>query len=174
MPIARGFTPVTTFIKTFIRAARIRSQGWLKLFCVLSIFAGAPSTAESPTDEPVKGAMQALDNFMIAFNARDIDAWAATLNYPHVRFASGSVAVFENAAQFSDRKVFKGLASTGWDHSHWLERDVVLKSADKVHIATVFQRFSKDNVGIGVYESLYIVTRENGRWGIKARSSLAP
>jgi hypothetical protein len=39
--------------------------------------------------QSINEAMQALDVFMVAFNARDPDAWAASLNYPHVRFASG-------------------------------------------------------------------------------------
>lgn len=37
---------------------------------------------------------------MATFNRRDPVAWAATLNYPHVRFASGNVTVWENAEDF--------------------------------------------------------------------------
>ena len=36
----------------------------------------------------IDNAMSALDMFMEAFNSRDMKAWAGTLNYPHVRFAS--------------------------------------------------------------------------------------
>ena len=133
------------------------------------------SPAWSAADEAAnREAMAVLDAFMEAFNAREMEAFAATLNYPHVRFASGTVAVYENAADFSDRHLFEQLVATGWDHSHWLERRVVMSSPDKVHINTVFQRFNADNQPIGRYESLYIVTRQDGRWGIQARSSLAP
>ena len=34
--------------------------------------------------EAIAGAMAALDEFMLTFNSRDMEAWAATLNYPHV------------------------------------------------------------------------------------------
>ncbi len=125
-------------------------------------------------DAANEAAMEVLDAFMRAFNARDVEAWAATLNYPHVRFASGTVSVYEDAEAFGDRDVFAMLARTGWDHSHWLTRDIVLSAPDKVHINTRFTRFNADNAPIGTYESLYIVTRVDGRWGIQARSSLAP
>jgi hypothetical protein len=122
----------------------------------------------------VSSAMEALDEYMQHFNAKKPTAWAATLNYPHVRFASGGVTVWQNQSEFSDTLAFEQLAKIGWDHSHWLERKVTLASKDKVHITTVFQRFNRDNQPIGTYQSLYIVTKVNGHWGTQARSSLAP
>ena len=119
-------------------------------------------------------AMSALDEFMEAFNSRDMKAWAATLNYPHVRFASGAVTVWMNAEEFERGATFDRLPRTGWDHSSWLARDVSLVSPGKVHVNTVFQRFNDKNEPIGTYESLYIVTLVDGHWGTQARSSLAP
>jgi hypothetical protein len=133
------------------------------------------SADEDPEiSEAVDGAMQAMDEFMLGFNARDMDSWAASLNYPHVRFASGSVTVWNTAEEFKQVSPFADLGNSGWDHSHWLTRDVTLVSAGKVHIATEFQRFNKENQVIGTYESLYIVTKVAGHWGAQARSSLAP
>ena len=56
---------------------------------------GPVSSAQNSAevDAAIEQAMQALDEFMLAFNRRDPEAWAATLNYPHVRFASGNVTV---------------------------------------------------------------------------------
>jgi len=122
----------------------------------------------------VAAAQQTLDRFMVAFNRRDMSAWAQTLNYPHVRFASGGVTVWATVAEFVAREPFAQLQATGWDHSHWQARDVVLASPAKVHLATKFQRYNAANEVIGTYESLYIVTKVNGAWGIQARSSLAP
>ncbi len=122
----------------------------------------------------VAAAKATLDEFMLAFNARDMGRWAQTLHYPHVRFASGSVKVWDSAAEFNQRAPFKALVATGWDHSHWLSRDVVLASPNKVHLATRFARYNNANEVIGIYESLYIVTKQGKRWGIQARSSLAP
>lgn len=132
------------------------------------------SPTASASSEAIDSAMAVLDDFMSQFNQRDINGWAATLNYPHVRFASGEVKVWNTHDDFAATPPFAALARIGWDHSHWLSREVVLASSRKVHIATVFQRFDANNQSIGVYESLYIVTKQDGRWGIQARSSLAP
>ena len=122
----------------------------------------------------IDNAMSALDMFMEAFNSRDMKAWAGTLNYPHVRFASEAVTVWMNAEEFERGATFDRLPRTGWDHSSWLARDVSLVSPGKVHVNTVFQRFNDKNEPIGTYESLYIVTLVDGHWGTQARSSLAP
>ncbi len=135
------------------------------------LLVAAPLWADEAYEDEALGV---LDEFMRSFNARDMTAWAETLHFPHVRFASGQVAVYESAEVFAARNVFAQLAATGWDHSHWLRREVVLSSPEKVHFATTFQRFNVDNEPIGTYESLYIVTRIDGEWGIQARSSLAP
>lgn len=138
-----------------------------------SLFAQVATTDEQA--QAIAGAMGALDDFMRTFNNRDMPAWAATLNYPHVRFASGTVTVWQSAEEFARQSTFANLAAIGWDHSHWLSREAVLVSAGKVHINTVFQRFNSQNESIGTYESLYIVTRDaQGKWGTQARSSLAP
>ncbi len=140
-------------------------------FSVLSVGAAAQTATE---EEAIAGAMAAMEAFMLGFNARDPEAWAASLNYPHVRFASGTVTVWDSAEEFSQTRAFETLPESGWDHSHWLTRDVVLVSSAKVHIATVFQRFNGDNEVLATYESLYIVTKVDGHWGTQARSSLAP
>lgn len=141
---------------------------------VLYLFGTPVSAQDQATEDAIAGAMAALDEFMLHFNRRDMDAWAQTLNYPHVRFASGTVTVWNSAEEFAQGETFTRLPQTGWDHSHWLSRDVVMASAGKVHIQTVFQRFNSDNEIIGTYESMYIVTLKDGHWGSQARSSLAP
>ena len=146
------------------------------LFCFIFLVASLASSAQysSETEEAITAAMGAMDAFMLAFNARDPHGWAASLNYPHVRFASGSVTVWETAEEFADTQAFERLPNTGWDHSHWLTREVSLASPNKVHINTVFQRFNAENEIIGTYQSLYIETKMNGHWGTQSRSSLAP
>jgi hypothetical protein len=145
------------------------------VFITLRLWSGSSSAqTQAENDEAIAGAMAALDEFMTTFNARDPQLWARSLNYPHVRFASGTVTVWETAEEFAETESFNRLAAIGWDHSHWLSRNVVLVSPAKVHVATKFQRFNEKNESIGTYESLYIVTKVDGHWGTQARSSLAP
>ena len=63
--------------------------------------------------QAIDNAMSALDEFMEAFNSRDMKAWAATLNYPHVRFASEAVTVWANAEEFERGATFDRLPRIG-------------------------------------------------------------
>lgn len=145
-------------------------------FALLVSFSTLRVSAQSNDEnaQALVGAMAALDEFMATFNKRDAQAWAASLNYPHVRFASGNVTIWNSAEEFAARPPFDNLVNSGWDHSHWISREVSLLTLEKVHFNTVFQRFNSANEVIGTYESLYIVTKVNGHWGTQARSSLAP
>ena len=126
-------------------------------------------------DDQVAAAMKALDEFMAAFNARDPEAWAATLNYPHVRLASGTVRVWETQDEYAAYMDFDAFAKRfGWDHSAWDKREVVQSGQDKIHFATTFSRYDKDGNKIATFDSLYVVTKRNGHWGTQARSSFAP
>lgn len=120
----------------------------------------------------IAAAQERLDAFMAAFNARDIAAYEATFNFPHVRFASGKVTVINPG--YHKPEMFTTGALSDWDHSAWQRRDVIHAGADKVHIDTRFSRFRKDGSVIGGFDSIYIVTRQDGRWGIQGRSSYAP
>jgi hypothetical protein len=138
---------------------------------LLALGAWAEDTEES---DSINKAMQVLDSFMYSFNTRDMNSWSETLNYPHVRIAGGKVTVWDTKEEYSATNVFNRLTATGWDHSAWVSKDVVLVSKNKVHISTVFQRYDKDNNPMKKYQSLYVVTNDEGHWGVQARSSLAP
>lgn len=120
----------------------------------------------------IAAAQERLDAFMTAFNARDLPAFEATFNFPHVRFASGAVTVINPG--YHKAEMFERGALSDWDHSAWERRDVIHAGADKVHIDTRFTRYRKDGSVIGGFDSIYIVTRQDGRWGIQGRSSYAP
>jgi hypothetical protein len=51
---------------------------------------------------------------------------------------------------------------------------VIQSFPDKVHVAVQFSRWRADGSRIGVYHALYVVTRQNERFGIQCRSSTAP
>lgn len=118
-------------------------------------------------------AMRLLDEFMATFNARDLGAHAATFNYPSVRIASGRVIVLEGPDSHR-RDMFEWLVALGWHHSVWDQRRVIHSSEDKVHFDTRFTRYREDESKLGTYDSLYVVTKQEGHWGVQARSSFAP
>jgi len=120
----------------------------------------------------VDGAMACLDAFMEAFNARDVEAWDRTFHFPSVRLASGTLTII-NAGDHRPEMFSRG-ALADWDHSAWERRAIIHAGADKVHIDTRFTRYRQDGSVMGGFDSIYVVTREHGRWGVKARSSFAP
>jgi hypothetical protein len=43
-----------------------------------------------------------------------------------------------------------------------------------VHFAVQFSRYEADGTKLGSYPSMWIITKQGGRWGIQARSSFLP
>ena len=151
-----------------------RRAALLPSLLLAALVLGAPARAAAD-ETPEQAALRVLDAFMAAFNARDVEAWIATLHFPHVRIASGEVVAFPDADAFRKSFEFARFAeSTGWSRSEWSERRVVQSGPDKVHVAVAFTRVRADGSVIARYESLYVITRAGGRWGVQARSSFAP
>ena len=129
-------------------------------------------SADHANAEAIRAAQQVLDDFMKAFNARDIPAFEATFNFPSVRFASNTLVILNAGDMTPDRFTTGALAD--WDHSAWERREVIHAGPDKVHIDTRFTRYRKDGSVIGGFDSIYVVSRQDGHWGVKIRSSYAP
>ncbi|HEY1838158.1 MAG: hypothetical protein WBQ17_08025 [Rhizomicrobium sp.] len=122
--------------------------------------------------DAIAGAMQCLDDFMVAFNARDAKAFDATFNFPSVRSASNKLVIINPGDHTAD--MFTRGALKEWDHSGWERREVIHAAEEKVHFDTRFVRYRADGSVIGHFDSIYVVTKENGHWGVKIRSSFAP
>ncbi|MBM3621155.1 MAG: hypothetical protein FJX20_10740 [Alphaproteobacteria bacterium] len=122
--------------------------------------------------EAIDAAMATLDAFMAALNARDEAGVNRAFNFPHVRLASGTVTVWERAGDYR-LDAFVARAGDGWRESRWDERRVIHAFADKVHLAVQFSRWRGDGTLIGRYPSVWVVTRQAGKWGVQARSSFA-
>ena len=122
--------------------------------------------------DAIAAAQAVLDAFMAAFNARDIDAWHQTFNFPSVRLASNTLTIID--ADYHQPGMFDQGALSDWHHSAWERRKVIHAGPDKVHFDTRFSRFRADGSVIGGFDSIYVITCENGHWGVKARSSYAP
>ena len=115
-----------------------------------------------------------LDRFMAALNAYDAAGMDAEMHFPHVRFAGGKIAVYQEPGN-NPMDLFERLRrEDGWHHSAWKERTMVQHNAAKAHMAVSYTRFRADGGVIGVYQSLYVLALQNGRWGVQLRSSFGP
>jgi hypothetical protein len=119
-----------------------------------------------------QAARAALEQFLAAWNAADIDAVRATLNYPHLTIGpAGQVFVVNEASAF--RTDFQAMRDReGWASSTFDSYDMVASSADKVHCEVVFSRYRADGECYGTGRVLYIVTNHNGHWGMQVRSGM--
>jgi hypothetical protein len=122
----------------------------------------------------VQAVMDLLDRFMDALNRHDAARMDACLHFPHVRLAEGRVRVYaqpgENPMDLFDRL----REQDGWERSAWDSRRVAQEGPDKIHVDVRYTRYRDDGSTIGTYDSLYIATLADGRWGIQARSSFGP
>ena len=143
----------------------------LTVLMAIAANAQAPEPAVDPAIE--KAVMQVLKDYIDAFNRLDMAAWERTFHFPHYRLASGRMTVLDRAGLQTFEQAPQALGPD-WDHSSWTRLRIIHASADKVHVDTGFTRYRKDGSVISSFDSLYVVTKEEGRWGVKLRSSMAP
>ena len=128
-------------------------------------------------DAAVSASMATADEFLATFNALDAAGHAATLAYPHVRLASGTVRIWETIDE-ATAVMTKNMAlireRLGWDHSEWDHKKLIHAGDGKVHLDVQFTRYRADGSVIGVYPAVYVVVETDGSWRIQARSSYAP
>ena len=67
---------------------------------------------------------------------------------------------------------FDVLRGSGWDHSTLDLAEAVQVSADKVHFRVVFTRHTADGSPYTTAPGLYVVTNQNGHWGLQLQSVL--
>ena len=113
-----------------------------------------------------------LDEWMKGFNALDIPTWQGTMHFPTYRLANGKMYTHKKPPKATPEGIQNYLGEE-WGHSAWIERDIVQYGRHKVHVATTFARFRKDNTEIARYQSLYILRKIDGKWGVTFRSSFA-
>ena len=138
-------------------------------------FSAGPPVTGRVADASRKAAVDAVEAYLDAINRRDAQAFAASLHYPHYRVTiGGQVQPSEEARQAASNITFERLASTGWVRTASHNVNPVQVSSDAVTVALELLRYNADGEQIARFDTLYFVTRQDGRWGIKARSSFAP
>lgn len=124
-----------------------------------------------PKDAAAAAALEVMRRHMAALNARDAQALAATLHFPHYRLSQGRLQVWESPATYLDD--FMKRTDPGWEKSAWDFLNIVAAGPDKVHIDAGFTRYGAGDRVLGRYRSLWVISRLDGRWGAQLRSSFA-
>ena len=119
---------------------------------------------------PDEGAREAVRRFIEAWNTREPAAFAATLQYPHVRpTADFDGRVFADSAAYAATIDFDQVLATGWDRSRLDSATVVQSGEGQAHVAGRYTRLRADGSAIFSNQVLYVATENEGSTGIRAR-----
>jgi hypothetical protein len=118
-------------------------------------------------------ARRVIEAYFPLFNSGDPARLVAVINFPHIRVASGTTKIIASAAEWTGDPTPLDPAER-WHHSALEGLEFVQSSADKVHARVLFGRYRADGTRYVTYEALWVVTKQNGKWGIQVRSSFAP
>lgn len=120
---------------------------------------------------PEAAAFKVMQDHIDALNARNEQAIAATLHFPHFRLSGTKLQVWDTPdSYFAD---FRARAGADWARSDFANLHAVQSARDKVHICTDVLRFSAAGQRIAAFPSLWVITLQEGRWAAKFRSSFA-
>ena len=115
-------------------------------------------------------ATQAVHRFIEAWNIREPAAFAATLQYPHVRpTADFDGHVFADAAEYAATVDFDLVLATGWRRTRLDSATVVHAGESQAHVAGRYTRLREDGSAIWSNQITYVVTEKEGSIGIQAR-----
>lgn len=111
--------------------------------------------------------------YMDSFNKHTGSECDELINFPHIRLATQGLGIYKKPPMHSPRFFDSFITITGWNHSCWDYRRVIQSCETKVHLAIQFSRYRSNGTKIGSYPSLWVITNQEGHWGIKIRSSFA-
>jgi hypothetical protein len=146
-----------------------------RISTLASVVALVLSTGAGPRaqSEPAGSAAQvALDEYFRAWNAGDNEAIAAASNFPRLSIGrNGQVVVREGPAEIEiDFDLLRQVE--GWHHTTLDLVEVVQVSDDKVHFKILSSRRRQDETTYRTTPALYVVTNQNGHWGLQLQSIL--
>lgn len=118
-------------------------------------------------------AIRTIERWLEGFNNRDGQIQIDTFNFPHIRLAGGEFTTISDLADMHrEMEATSGrLIAEGWGYTT-LESAVPVQSGHgKVHVAVHYVRRHPDGTAYTEFDSLWIVTEQNGHWGVQFRSS---
>ncbi len=146
---------------------------------ILAVAAGSLAAAQTPLGPAATAlrahvALQALDRYLETWNSREPFRWASSLHFPHVRPSPGEFAISRTPEEYAAGVNFAQTLSTGWHHSEWDSRRVLQVGTDKVHVAGQWTRYTAEGRPLTGSVITYIVTEQQGGWGVLSRFAAGP
>lgn len=118
-------------------------------------------------------ARKTIEDYIEAFNAQDVPAMVEKLNFPFSWIINNVVRPVQNASDFVSPTV--ALAEhEGWHHTALEGLEAVQVWDTKAHFKVTYSRFKADGTKYVTHDALWIITTDNGHWGIQCMSLYIP
>ena len=118
-------------------------------------------------------ARKAIENYMEAFNAQDLTAMLDSLNFPFSWLINNTVRPVQEASEFRSPTKYL-IEEEGWHHTVLDLAEPVQVWDTKAHFKVEYSRFKADGTKYLTHEALWIVTTDDGHWGIQCMSLYIP
>ena len=124
-------------------------------------------------DDSAQEAIRTFQRWAAAFNERDPEAMIAEMHFPHLRLAGNEFQVWESSEEFRAPQddMTEKLRAEGWHTTVTRSVEAVQASPEKVHLVIRQSRQHKDGTEYNGFDTLWIFTKIDGRWGVQFRSS---
>ena len=122
---------------------------------------------------PKEEAVAAFHRWNTAFNQRDADGQLDSMHFPHFRIARKEMDVWQTQNDWLEKESqqTKRLEDEGWHHTTTVSIEAAQANEEKVHLIIRQSRRNKDDEEYLAFDTLWIFTNEDGKWGAKFRSS---
>ena len=107
------------------------------------------------------------------FNKRDRKILVDLMHFPLVRLWNNQFSIFNSEEEFLkgfDLQTQK-LDQEGWTHTVTKDIQAVQSDESKVHLLLLQSTRNKEDIEIENFQTLWSMTKIDGKWGIKFRSS---
>ncbi|TFF83790.1 MAG: hypothetical protein EU552_02625 [Promethearchaeota archaeon] len=116
-------------------------------------------------------AVLAAISFMNAFNKSDPHECDKYVHYPHIAILVNGNIISTEKPPFLSKKYFEAMSKISeWHHTCWDTRHVLHSGKNKIHLELQFTRYKYDGTKIASSHAIWIITNQNGYWGVVMRS----
>ncbi len=120
-------------------------------------------------DESDSDTLDLLNRFTNAFNNRDADEMDKCLHFPHIMLAESKETVWEQPNSLPAGYFSWLEQESEWHHSEYQSKHLVLSHRSQRHYLLEYTRNRSDGSVISIHKNLWVLTKLDGRWGIKIR-----
>tara|TARA_Y100000590_G_C15488036_1_gene926608 strand:- start:34 stop:495 length:462 start_codon:yes stop_codon:yes gene_type:complete len=140
--------------------------------CLLLVSCLVQTIPTAAQQEEIVQAQEALEEYFRAWNDADNEAIVEISNFPRLSLGrNGQVVVRQGPEDITtDFNLLR--QAEGWDHSTLDLVEVLQVSQDTVHFKVLFSRRHQDGVAYRTVPGLFIMTKQDGHWGLQLQSML--